>query len=120
MSLPTTTLSEAVAYQDTELYLASLSGVHVGTWLAIDNEIMRVTGFGAATIAKVIRAVEGTAAVQHATGTNVLIGTPSDFSVSPLSLVIVNTTTNRTASVVGQDDLPTTQPATIPIASVTY
>lgn len=120
MSLPTTTTSEAVAYQDTELYLASLSGIHIGTWLAIDNEIMRVTGFGASTITKVIRAVEGTAAVQHATSSTVLIGTPSDFSVTPLSCVIVNTTTDRTASVVTQDDLPTTQPATVPIASVTY
>lgn len=120
MSLPTTTLSVAVGMSDTDVYLASLSGILIGAWLAIDNEIMRVSGFGSATIAKVIRAVEGTAAVQHAINTNVLIGTPSDFSVSPLSLVIVNTTTSRTATVVGQDDLPNAQPATIPIASVTY
>jgi hypothetical protein len=119
MSLPTTTFSKAVTAQDGEVYLASLSGIIVGTLLAAGVEIMSVYGFGAGTIAKVLRGREGTATVAHASGDTVSIGTGVDFSIAPLSALIQGTTPDRTTSVITQDSTPTASTTSTPIATVT-
>lgn len=120
MSLSTTTLGAALDRFSAEGYLASVSGVYIGTVLSIDTEILRVTGFGAGLIVKFQRGTDGTSAVAHSSGATVNIGTPNDFSTQPLNAVIVNTTPDRTASVVVQDDLNDVQPSSVPIATVTY
>jgi hypothetical protein len=119
MSLPTTTCTKAILASDLEIYLASLSGIVIGTRLAADVEIFRVWGFGAATIVKVLRGEEGTAAVPHDSGTTVLIGTAGDFSTAPLSALIAGTTPDRSTSVVAQDSTPTASNTSTPIATVT-
>ncbi len=118
MSLPTTTLAKAVTNEDGEIYLASTSGVYRGSFLSIDVEIMRVHGFGAGTIVKVIRGVEGTAVVAHAVDSVVSIGVASDFSSAPLSSVIIGTTPDRATTAVVQDLTPTADTTSTEVAEV--
>ena len=118
MSLPTTTFGKAVLATDGEVYLAALTGVYLDTRLASGVEVMRVVGFGAGLIVKVLRGQEGTAGVAHASGDTVLIGTASDFSTAPLSALIAGTTPDRSASVIAQDSTPTASTTSTPIATV--
>jgi len=120
MSLPTTTFASAVLTSDIEVYLASTSGVRINTVLSADVEIMRVVGLGPSTLVRVLRGVEGTAAVAHNSGATVSIGAAVDFTVAPLSAVIMGTTPDRTTSVVAQDSgAPNADTTTTPIATVT-
>ncbi len=118
MSLPTTTLAKLVLAADQDVYLTSTSGVRIGTMLGCGVELMRVYKLGVSPIVCVQRGQEGTAAVAHASGDTVLIGTPIDFSSAPLTAVIAGTTPDRTTSVVAQDSTPTANTTSTPIASV--
>ncbi len=119
MSLATTTLAKAATNEDGEIYLTATTGVYLGTFLSIDVEILRVHGFGASTIVKVLRGVEGTAAVAHVVDSVVLIGTATDFSTAPVSAAIVGTTPDRTSSTIVQDALPTADNTSTVIGQVT-
>jgi len=119
MSLATTTLGQAMGASDGEIYVAALTGIRIGTVLSVDVEVLRVYGFGAGLIVKVLRGQEGTAAVAHAASATVLIGTAADFLTAPLSSLVVGTTPDRTTTVLAQDSRPTASTTTTPIASVT-
>ena len=89
MAFTDTTLSAAVAAQDTYFALASVSGVAAPvsttgagyTYLLVEGEIMFVEAVNTTTlVVNVLRGQLGTAAVAHANATPVLIGLPSDFS----------------------------------------
>ena len=121
MSLSTTTLAQALTNDDNAVYLTSTSGIYPKTtFIAVDVEIMRVDAIGAGQIVKVLRGVEGTAAVAHASGSMVSIGTATDFTNAPVSAVIIGTTPDRTTTVVAQDsESPTAATTSTPIATVT-
>lgn len=121
MSLATTTLAQDLSKDDGDVYLTASTGIYPKTtFLSVDVEIMRVDALGAGQIVKVIRGVEGTAAVAHASGSTVSIGTATDFTNAPVSAVIIGTTPDRTTTVVAQDsESPTADTTSTPIASVT-
>jgi len=122
MSLATTTLSQALGAHDADGYFTALTNVLAGSIVSVDAEIMRVItkGYIGRNPVQLQRGLEGTAAVAHASGATVTIGTASDFSNAPVTAVIVNTTHSRAASVITQDDRVDTAAAAIPIATVTY
>lgn len=84
MSTPnTTTLSAAVAKNDTTVLVAAITNLSAGCWLKIDNELFKVLSVpsAATTPVPVLRGQEGTAQVAHNASAQVLIG------VGPSNLV---------------------------------
>lgn len=83
MAFTLTTLSAAVAVNDTAILLASLSNVQAGNLLGIGNEIMKVLSVpsSASTPVPVLRGQEGTAQLAHPASAQVKVGaTPSNLS----------------------------------------
>ena len=76
MSFSTTTLSSAIARDDTTILAASLTGFVANGLVRVDSEIMKVVSVpSAATIpVPVLRGQEGTAQVAHPVSANVLFG----------------------------------------------
>jgi hypothetical protein len=118
MSLATTTITANVGYKETELYVASLSGILLGSFLNIGSELMRVSGFGAAKIVQVLRGQGGTATVAHTSGDTVMIGVASDFDNRPMSAITYGTPTDHYTAAVVEDSKPTADTTTTQIATV--
>lgn len=76
MAFTATTLSAAVAINDTTVLLASLTGIAAGDLLRIDNEMVKVVSLpSAATIpVPVLRGQEGSAQVAHVASARVIDG----------------------------------------------
>lgn len=81
MALATTTLNAAVGASASTVVLASGTNVTaIGMWLYLDREAMKVTALpNAAGVVAVQRGVGGTAALPHASGLTVYIGTADQF-----------------------------------------
>ena len=92
MSLNSTTLSAAIGTTDTVFAVASATGVTapnfttgVGiTYGWCDQEMMLVTNVSGTTVT-VVRGVQGTATVAHASGARIVFGLPADFSGQPVA-----------------------------------
>jgi len=69
----TTTLSSAVAVADTNIVVASATGLAVDLYLLVDQEVMKITKAynGTSTTVPVLRGLDGTAAVAHPKSANV-------------------------------------------------
>ncbi len=84
-TLSTTNLSTPCGKFDTQVYLASTSGLVAGMRLWIDRELMSVTSLaGFANLVNVRRGVDGTFTERHGTAPTVYFG-PADqfFSYDP-------------------------------------
>ena len=79
VTLATTTLAAFVGVNDTQVTLASTSGLTPGTRLYVDRELMAVVGLGVANQVNVRRGVDGTATTEHASSSVVTIGQPNQF-----------------------------------------
>lgn len=82
MALVATTLSKAVAIGDGSIVVASATGVAVGSYIRVDQEMMQVTkGYvSASTTVPVLRGQEGTPVSAHPVTALVVCGTGSDWS----------------------------------------
>jgi hypothetical protein len=91
MALSRTTLTGAVALGDTTISVASATGVAAGSYIRLDQEILRIgLGYVPASLSvPVSRGQDGTLAQAHPITTGVVIGTGSDFTLPAPS-----TTTN--------------------------
>ncbi len=102
MSLNVTTLSAAIGASDTQIGVASATGITAPvsatgsgtTYLQVDNELMFVTAV-AGTFISVVRGQLGTQAVSHVSAAPVIAGLPTDFpNFTPLiagSFAVVQT-----------------------------
>ena len=81
MALTRTTFSGAVAVSDTEVLLASISGLAVSSHVVAGAEVMRVLSVGAAATVPVgvLRGIKGLNVQAHASGAAVTFGAPSEF-----------------------------------------
>lgn len=79
VTLTTTTLSVAVAVNDTAIQVASTSGITPGVRLYVDRELMSVVSLGIGTSVNVKRGVDGTATTAHASSITVTIGRADQF-----------------------------------------
>jgi hypothetical protein len=80
----TRTTSSAITATDTEVVLASITGLQVSNNIAVDAEVMRVLSVpSAATLpVGVLRGTRGTGVAAHAVGSQVTFGPASDFSAA--------------------------------------
>lgn len=84
MALATTTLSSAVAINDTVIKVASATDVAAGRLIRIDDEWMKVSqAYSSGTAVNVLRGQQGSASAAHASSANVTHGLASDFSDAP-------------------------------------
>jgi hypothetical protein len=81
MAITRTTLSGAVSTTDTEVLLASITGLAVSQNIVINAETMRVLSVPTAATnpVGVLRGTRGTNVQAHATGSTVLFGPPADM-----------------------------------------
>lgn len=87
VTLGTTTLSVPVGVSETQIKVASISGILPGYRLWIGEELMAVQGFGVETYVNVRRGVDGTASAPHASSATVYIGQAHQFySTDPVGL----------------------------------
>lgn len=75
-TVTTTTLSAAVSANTQSIPLASATGVTVGSGLFVDRESMSVVSI-TGTVARVVRGVDGSGSVSHASGATVYVGPTS-------------------------------------------
>jgi hypothetical protein len=95
MALATTTLSSAVAVDDTSIVVASATSVDAGRLVLVDNEVMKVAqNYSSGTTVDVMRGVNGSATVSHVISSNVTHGDATDFS-TPASQEIVSYQASR-------------------------
>ena len=88
MSLGTpTTLSGAIALSDTQIRLASGTGIAAGKILKVNGEKMKVLNADIATSPRVSRGLAPTAAQAHASGSRVVSGDAADFPVRDAAAV---------------------------------
>jgi hypothetical protein len=82
MALTRTTLSGGMTAADTEVVLASVTGVVPGTQIVVDQETMRaLTTPASATVpVVVVRGIRGSAAVAHPASAGAVFGPPVDFA----------------------------------------
>lgn len=118
VTLSTTTTTARVGSGDSQVILASLTGVAPGSFLWMDAELMRVqalTGVGNAVIVR--RGVEGSASGVHANGVTVTIGRGDQFYASdpvgvppspPLVLPYINVVNGTVWQPVGDEVGPGT------------
>ena len=72
MALTTTTLSSAVAVNDTSIVVASATGFAAGNLILIDQEVMQVAkNYVSGTTIPVLRGLDGTATAIHKASANV-------------------------------------------------
>lgn len=76
MAFTTTTLNGAITRDDQAAVLTSISGLVVGDWARIDQEIVRIVSIGASASVPVglRRGLAGTAAAAHVSGANFVAG----------------------------------------------
>lgn len=77
--LATTTFLTPVGKSDTQVRVASTSGLRAGMRLFADRECMQVVSLGVSTLVNVRRGVDSTSADVHGTDVLVYIGTPDQF-----------------------------------------
>jgi hypothetical protein len=83
MAFTTTTLSAAVTTADREIKVASATGFAAGSFVKVDQELMRVVQtYLSGTTIPVIRGVEATATAAHASGASASVGTALDLGLS--------------------------------------
>ena len=86
MAIVATTLSAAITASQTSFGVASATGITTPnfqtgsgiTYLYVDQEVMLVTGI-TGTVVSVVRGFNGTQAVAHLSGANVMAGLPGDI-----------------------------------------
>lgn len=96
MALTTTTLSSAVAVNDTSIKVASATGFAAGQFVRVDSEFMTIAqNYSSGTTIPVLRGKVGTVTAAHATSANVTTGVSTDFQPAPsgLELLAVNPVT---------------------------
>ena len=83
VTLTSTTLLQTVGVSDSQVVLASTTGLVPGMCLFVDRELMGFLGFGPAsslgTLVNVRRGLDGTTAQAHSSTVTVYIGTPDQF-----------------------------------------
>lgn len=79
VTLATTTLTRAVSPSDSDVQLASLTGVVPGLRLYMDRELMTVLSLGIGTLVNVLRGKDGTITCGHSGGSTVTIGRGDQF-----------------------------------------
>ena len=82
-SITTTTLTEVVDRIETEIGVASLTGISVGDYMVVDSEVMQVNSLGTAVV-RVTRGVAGSKVDNHATGRLVYHEVPAAFITEDL------------------------------------
>ena len=83
MALATTTLSSAVAVDDTSVVVASATSFDAGRLVPVDQEVMQVAqNYTSGTTVDVLRGVNGSASVAHVITSNVVHGDATDFSTA--------------------------------------
>ena len=83
MALATTTLSSAVAVDDTSVVVASATSFDAGRLVLVDQEVMQVAqNYTSGTTVDVLRGVNGSASVAHVITSNVVHGDATDFSTA--------------------------------------
>ena len=89
MALATTTLSSAVAVDDTSIVVASATSFDAGRLVLVDNEVMKVAqNYRSGTTVDVMRGVNGTATKAHVITSNVSHGEATDFSTPAAQEII--------------------------------
>lgn len=78
-TLSTTVFSVPVGKSDTQVKLASTSGLTPGMRLFADRELMRVVSLGVSSLVNVQRGVDGTQAERHGTEVTVYTGSGEQF-----------------------------------------
>jgi hypothetical protein len=89
MALATTTLSSAVAVDDTSVVVASATSFDAGRLVLVDQEVMQVAqNYSSGTTVDVLRGVNGSATVSHVVTSNVTHGDAADFSTPAAQEII--------------------------------
>ena len=89
MALATTTLSSAVAVDDTSVVVASATSFDAGRLVLVDQEVMQVAqNYTSGTTVDVLRGVNGSATVTHVVTSNVTHGDATDFSTAAAQEII--------------------------------
>ena len=89
MALATTTLSSAVAVDDTSVVVASATSFDAGRLVLVDQEVMQVAqNYTSGTTVDVLRGVNGSATVTHVVTSNVTHGDATDFSTAASQEII--------------------------------
>jgi hypothetical protein len=82
MALTRTTLASAAAIGDTTINVASATGFAPGSYIRIDQEILRIgQGYTSGTAIPVSRGQDGTTAQAHPITAGVVVGTGADFTL---------------------------------------
>ncbi|WP_339647409.1 hypothetical protein, partial [Jannaschia helgolandensis] len=75
MALATTTLTSAVAVDDTSIVVASATSFDAGRLVLVDQEVMQVAqNYTSGTTVDVLRGVNGSATLSHVITSNVVHG----------------------------------------------
>ena len=89
MALATTTLSSAVAVDDTSVVVASATSFDAGRLVLVDQEVMQVAqNYSSGTTVDVLRGMNGTATATHVVTSNVSHGDAADFSTPAAQEII--------------------------------
>jgi hypothetical protein len=89
MALATTTLSSALAVDDTSVVVASATSFDAGRLVLVDQEMMQVAqNYTSGTTVDVLRGMNGTATTTHVVTSNVTHGDASDFSTPAAQEII--------------------------------
>ena len=89
MALATTTLSSAVAVDDTSVVVASATSFDAGRLVLVDQEVMQVAqNYTSGTTVDVLRGMNGTATKAHVVTSNVSHGDATDFSTPAAQEII--------------------------------
>lgn len=94
-TLSTTTFAAPVSASDSQVKLASTSGLTPGMSLFVDRELMSVVSLGVSSLVNVKRGVSGTYAQRHGTDATVYTGAAEQFysfdpSGAPLEALLVS------------------------------
>ena len=89
MALATTTLSSAVAVDDTSVVVSSATSFDAGRLVLVDHEVMQVAqNYTSGTTVDVLRGINGTATETHVVTSNVSHGDAADFSTPAAQEII--------------------------------
>jgi hypothetical protein len=89
MALATTTLSSAVAVDDTSVVVSSATSFDAGRLVLVDHEVMQVAqNYTSGTTVDVLRGINGTATETHVVTSNVTHGDAADFSTPAAQEII--------------------------------
>ena len=95
MALTTTTISAAVAVNDTSITVTSATGFAAGSSVLIDQELMKVAqSYVSGTTIPVLRGQDGTVTAAHKASANCSVGLASDFA-NPVATTSITYATVR-------------------------